>query len=104
MKQHIIILILCASVLCTCLARQEVNSYVIDQTYRSENTIELSCLRDSTPIQDAFYFNNGTRIDNRNSNFMRVQGRLKFEITRELEGVYTCGNGSPMSNSLSLTG
>ena len=80
------------------------NPFVIDQTDRSENTIELSCLRDSILVQDAFYFKNDTRVDNLSSNFVRIEGKLKFTITRELEGVYTCGHGSPMSNRVFLIG
>ena len=64
------------------------NPYMIVQTERSENTIELSCLSraDSTPIQDDFYINNGARVDNLSSNFMRIEGNegnFKFTITEE---------------------
>ena len=76
---------------------------------RRENIITFMC-RDTVqqqPIPDVLYFLNGTRLDNF-TNFFMDDGndvdQVTFWISRDLEGCFTCGNTSLISNSISLIG
>ena len=72
---------------------------------REENFITLGCLQGGVQVEDAVYFNNDSRVETISEVYAVINGQLMFVISRDLEGIYTCGNESgPMSNGLRLIG
>ena len=101
-------IIITLSLLPICLPQTVESPFQIRLIYRSanSNTITVQCRLTATgqPIPDAMYFLNGTRLDN----FTELQHGhdpgITFEIERDIEGYFTCGNDSSMSDSMALTG
>ena len=78
----------------------------------NSNIITLTCQESTTlsNIPGAFYFLNGSDLQRINPNGLIASndkpGSVTFQITREYEGWYSCGNEStrPLSNNISLIG
>ena len=75
---------------------------------QNSNTIVLLCREtaSSTDVSGASYFMNGARINDLSQFITSDNGGLTFQIKRELEAIYSCGNEStrPLSNNRSLIG
>ncbi len=86
------VLLLCLTVLSMC-------QYEVINTGRFgiiENTIELECRNNGVALQRAFFWLN--RVSRNNELLalgvdvtVRPSGRIVFQITRELEGTFFCG-------------
>ena len=93
------------SLLPQCLPQMAEKPFSICLITRNANLITLQCRLTATglPIPDAVYFLNGTRL-----NFTGlVQGDepgVSFQLRRDLEGYFTCGNDSSMSDPMALIG
>ena len=97
-------IIITLSVLFTCFAQLDETPLQLIFT-RSSNIITFMCRDTATaqPFSNALYFLNGTRLDK----FINLisDGRnegVTFQISRELEGHFTCGNDSLKSDLVSL--
>ena len=91
----------------TCLPQESVGSpFQIRLTNRVNNIITLQCRQkaNSLPTPDAIFFLNESRLENFTELQLGQDHGVSFEITRDLEGYFTCGNDSFMSNLLPLIG
>ena len=74
----------------------------------SRNLITLRCRRSSDDNFElkALYFRNGSNVDTIDGflNLSDEAGVVKFEMTRALEGEYSCGNLNQRSNTIPLIG
>lgn len=72
---------------------------------RDENIVTLTCLNGdrTVSIAQARFFRNGVRIES-SAQFQIVEAQLTARITREVEGNYTCGNGTAVSNTVPIIG
>ena len=98
-------IIITLNILFTCFAQPEETLFQLILTRRSGNVITFMCRDTATaqPIPDALYFLNGTRLDNFTTLISGASNEgVTFQINRELEGHFTCGNDSLKSNSMSL--
>lgn len=73
---------------------------------RIVNTITLQCRLTATslPIPDAVFFLNDSRLENVTELHLGEDHGVSFQIIRDLEGYFACGNDSLMSNPLALIG
>ena len=95
------------TILRTCLPQQSVGSpFEIRLTNRLDNTVTLQCTlkANSLPTPDAMFFLNESRLENFTKLLLGEDHGVSFEITRDLEGYFTCGNDSFMSNPIALIG
>ena len=100
-------IIFALTILPICLTQESVgNPFQIRLTNRVHNIITLQCRQkaDSLPTPDAMFFLNESRLENFTELQLGDDHGVSFEITRDLEGYFTCGNDSFMSNPLPLIG
>ena len=94
------------SLLPICLPLMDERPFLIRLTNRITNIITFQCLLSATrdPIPDAMFFLNGTRLENFTELQLGEDHGVSFGITRDLEGYFSCGNDSSMSNPMALIG
>ena len=95
------------TILPICLTQESVgNPFQIRFTNRVHNIITLQCRQkaDSLPTPNAMFFLNESRLENFTELQLGDDHGVSFEITRDLEGYFTCGNDSFMSNPLPSIG
>ena len=100
-------IIFALTILPTCLPQESVESpFQIRLINRVNNIVTLQCRlkANSLPTPDAVFFLNETRLENFTELQLDEDHGVSFEITRDLEGYFTCGNDSFMSNPLPLIG
>ena len=91
----------------TCLPQESVGSpFQIRLTNRVNNIITLQCRQkaNSLPNPNAMFFLNESRLDNLTQLHLDEDHNVYFQLTRDLEGYFACGNNSFMSNPLPLIG
>ena len=100
----VIIFVFC--LLPICLPQMVERPFQIVLTSRITNTITLQCRQTTTnqPIFNAMYFLNGTELENFTELQQDDDQDVSFQMTRDLEGYFTCGNNSSVSNPLALIG
>ena len=95
------------TILPTCLPQQSVGSpFEIHLTNRVDNILTLQCRlkANSLPTPDTMFFLNKSRLENFTELQLGEDHRVSFAITRDLEGYFTCGNNSFVSNPMALIG
>ena len=91
--------------LCTAQQNNGVPFVLVDTRNPTSNSITLRCRRTSDDLFEprAQYFRNGSRVDTIEG-FNNQLGVVSFQISRRLEGEYSCGNQLQRSNSISFIG
>jgi hypothetical protein len=100
-------IIFALSILPTCLPQESNESpFQIRLIRRLINIITLQCrlTANDQPTPDATFFLNETRLENFTQLQLGEDHGVSFEIRRDLEGYFTCGNDSSMSNPMALIG
>lgn len=100
-------IIFALTILPTCLPQESVGSpFQIRLTNRVNNILTLISRQkvDSLPTPDAMFHLNEPRLENFTELQLGEDHSVSFGITRDLEGYFTCGNYSFMSNRLPLIG
>ena len=97
-------IIFALTILLTYLPQESVESPF--QIQRLTNIITLQCRQkaNSLPTPNAMFFLNESRLENFTELQLGEDHGVSFEITRDLEGYFACGNNSFMSNPLPLIG
>ena len=99
-------IIFALTILLTCLSRESVESPFQIRLNRVNNIITLQCRQkaDGLPTPNTMFFLNESRLENFTELQLGDDHGVSFEITRDLEGYFTCGNDSFMSNPLPSIG
>ena len=100
-------IIFALTILRTCLSQESVGSpFQMRLTNRRENTVTLQCTlkANGLPIPDAMFFLNESRLESFTELVLGEDHGVSFAMTRDIEGYFTCGNYSFMSNQIALIG
>ena len=104
---YLAVMVLCHQISQQIAAATQAPYTLVDSRARGSNVITLRC-RNSNDVFDsqAMYFLNGTRLDSHDGfqDTDRDPGRVVFQISRRLEGEYSCGTELQRSPSLSFIG
>lgn len=96
------------SLLPICLSETGDSPFQIRLTNRNgnSNSVTLECVLTATsqPIPDAMYFLNGSRLENFTELQSDANPGVTFQIQRDIEGYFSCGNDSIMSSPMGLIG
>ena len=100
-------IIFALTLLPTCLPQESVGSpFQIHLTNRVNNILTLQCTlkTNSLPTHNVIFFLNESKLENFTELQLGEDHGVSFEITRDLEGYFTCGNNSFMSSPMALIG
>lgn len=94
--------------LCKAQQNDGVPFILVDMRNSGSNSITLRCRRTSDDLFEpqAQYFRNGANVDTIEgfSNTNSERGVVSFQISRRLEGEYSCGTKLQRSNSIPFIG
>ena len=91
----------------TCLAQSVGSPFHLGFTRNGINSITFTECQETDSresIPGTMYFLNETRLDNVTTLIPNENNGVTFQMSRELEGYFSCGNGSSMSNTIPLIG
>ena len=105
---NFLVILFIVSGLCTAQQNGGVPFILVDMRNPGSNSITLRCRRTSDDLfeTNALYFRNGTRVDTIEgfTNTNSERGVVSFQISRILEGEYSCGTQLQRSNSIPFIG